>query len=66
MNIGRIRNGAILISAGVVLLFNTMDYLSWSVWFRIFSLWPVILVAIGIELLFKRTLLSFLTLISPP
>ena len=65
MNIGRIRNGAILISAGVVLLFNTMDYLSWSVWFRIFSLWPVILVAIGIELLFKRTLLSFLTLISP-
>jgi hypothetical protein len=65
MNIGRIRNGAILISAGVVLLLNTMDYLSWSVWFRILSLWPVILVAIGIELLFKKTHLSFLTLISP-
>ena len=65
MNIGRIRNGAILISAGVVLLLNTMDHLSWSVWFRIFSLWPVILVAIGIELLFKKTRLSFLTLISP-
>jgi len=65
MNIGRIRNGAILISAGVVLLLNTMDYLSWSVWFRILSLWPVILVAIGIELLFKKTRLSFLTLISP-
>ena len=65
MNIGRIRNGAILISAGVVLLLNTMDYLSWSVWFRILSLWPVILVAIGIELLFKKSRLSFLTLISP-
>ncbi|UCB51894.1 MAG: hypothetical protein JSV10_07860 [Candidatus Zixiibacteriota bacterium] len=65
MNIGRIRNGAILISAGVILLLNTMDHLSWSVWFRIFSLWPVILVAIGIELLFKKTRLSFLTLISP-
>jgi hypothetical protein len=65
MNIGRIRNGAILISAGVILLLNTMDYLSWSVWFRILSLWPVILVAIGIELLFKKTRLSFLTLLSP-
>jgi hypothetical protein len=52
MNIGRIRNGAILISAGVVLLLNTMDHLSWAVWFRIFSLWPVLLIAIGIELLF--------------
>jgi hypothetical protein len=65
MNIGRIRNGTILISAGVVLLLNTTDHLFWSVWFRIFSLWPVILVAIGIELLFKKTRLSFLTLISP-
>ncbi|MGB7061876.1 MAG: DUF5668 domain-containing protein [Candidatus Zixiibacteriota bacterium] len=65
MDIRRIRNGAILISAGVVLLLNTMDHLSWSVWFRIFSLWPMALIAIGIELLLKKTLLSFLTIISP-
>jgi hypothetical protein len=65
MDIRRIRNGAILISAGVVLLLNTMDHLSWSVWFRIFSLWPVALIAIGIELLLKKTRLSFLTIISP-
>lgn len=65
MKIGRIRDGAILISVGVVLLLNTMDHLSWSVWFRIFSLWPVVLIAIGIELLFKKTRLSFLAIISP-
>ena len=65
MNIGRIRNGAILISVGVVLLLNTTGYLSWSVWLRIFSLWPVALIAIGIELLLKKTRLSFLTILSP-
>jgi len=65
MNIGRIRNGAILISAGVILLLNTTNHLSWSVWLRIFSLWPVALIAIGIELLLKKTRLSFLTILSP-
>lgn len=65
MNIGRIRNGAILISAGVVLLMNTTGGLSWSVWPRIFSLWPVALIAVGIELLLKKTRLSFVTLLSP-
>lgn len=65
MNIGRMRNGAILISAGVVLLLNTTGYLFWSVWLRIFSLWPIALIAIGIELLFKKTRLSFLTILSP-
>jgi hypothetical protein len=65
MNIGRIRNGAILISAGVVLLFNTTGHIPWSVWLRIFSLWPVALIAIGIELLLKKTKLSFITVLSP-
>jgi len=65
MNIGRMRNGAILTSAGVVLLLNTTGYLFWSVWFRIFSLWPVVLIAIGIELLFKKTRFSFLSILSP-
>jgi len=65
MNIGRIRNGAILIAAGVVLLLNTTGYLFWSVWLRIFSLWPIALIAIGIELLFKKTRLSFITILSP-
>jgi len=65
MEIGRVRNGAIFISAGVVLLLNTTGYLSWTVWANILSLWPVALIAIGIELLFKKTRLSFITLLSP-
>ncbi len=65
MHIGRIRNGAILISIGVVLLLNTTGQLSWMVWWRILSLWPIALVAIGVELLFKKTSLSVFSLLSP-
>jgi len=65
MHIARLRNGVILISLGVVFLLNTTGHLPWTVWPRIFSLWPLALVAIGIELLFKKTHLSFLAIISP-
>ena len=65
MNLGRIRSGAILLSAGVVLLLNTTGHTPWPVWLKIFSLWPVALIAIGIELLFKKSKLSFVGLLSP-
>lgn len=65
MNISRIRNGVLFISVGIVLLLNNLDYVSWSVWAKILSLWPVLLIAIGIELILKKTFLSFLTILSP-
>jgi hypothetical protein len=65
MKIARIRNGVILISVGVVFLLNNLGHVPWAVWFRILSLWPIILVALGIELIFKRTRLAFLTILSP-
>jgi hypothetical protein len=65
MKIARIRNGVILISVGLVFLLNNMGYVPWAVWFRILSLWPIILVALGIEIVFKKTRLSFLTILSP-
>jgi hypothetical protein len=65
MNIARVRTGVIFICCGIVLLLNTLDYVSWSVWFKILSLWPVLLIAIGIELIFRKTFLSFLTILSP-
>jgi len=65
MNIARIRTGVIFICCGIVLLLNTLDYVSWSVWFKILSLWPVLIIAIGIELIFRKTFLSFLAILSP-
>lgn len=65
MRIGKIRNGVILISVGIVFLLNNLGSLPWAVWMRILSLWPVILIAIGIEKIFAKTRLSFLTVLSP-
>jgi len=47
----RVAEGVGSIAVGLVLLGNTLGYLSWGVWITIFSLWPLLLVAIGIELL---------------
>lgn len=65
MRIGRIRNGVILISIGIVFLLNNLGYVPGVVWLRIFSFWPVILIAIGVEKIFGKTRLSFLTVLSP-
>ena len=65
MKIAKIRNGVILISLGIVFLLNNLGYVPWSVWFRILFLWPIILIAIGIEIIFRKTRLSFLTILSP-
>ncbi len=65
MKIAKIRNGVILISLGIVFLLNNLGYVPWSVWFNILSLWPIILIAIGTEIIFKRTRLSFFTILSP-
>jgi len=47
----RVAEGIGSIALGLVLLGNTLGYLSWGVWITIVSLWPLLLVAIGIELL---------------
>ena len=44
----------ILIGLGVVFLLNNLGILSWSIWTVIFRLWPVLLVAAGLDLLLGR------------
>jgi len=43
----------ILIGIGVIMLLNNLGYLNWSVW-DILNLWPILLVAAGLELLVGR------------
>lgn len=43
----------ILIGVGIILLLNNLGYLNWSFW-DILNLWPVLLVAAGLELLVGR------------
>lgn len=44
----------ILIGLGVVFLLSNLEVLPWSVWEVIFRLWPVLLVAVGLDLIFGR------------
>jgi len=48
----------LLITVGTFLLLRNLDVVSWRGWGRLWQLWPLILVALGIDLIFKeRTLL---------
>lgn len=44
----------LLISAGVVFLLNNVGVLPWSVWALLGRLWPLVLIAIGIDLIIGR------------
>lgn len=44
----------LLIGVGVVLLLNTLGIVEWSIWWSILRLWPVLLIAAGLDLLLGR------------
>jgi hypothetical protein len=44
----------ILIGLGVIFLLNNMGILAWSIWDAILRLWPLLLVAVGVDLLIGR------------
>lgn len=44
----------ILISLGVIFLLNNLGVLGWGVWDLLFRLWPLLLIAIGLDILIGR------------
>jgi hypothetical protein len=48
----------ILIGAGAILLLNTTGLVDWDIWAVMWRLWPVILIAIGLDILFGRRSLA--------
>ncbi len=65
MRASKVRTGLLLIGTGLILLGNTLGYLNWFVWKDLLRLWPVLLIAIGAEMIFKRSKLPALAYISP-
>jgi len=57
--------GVIILLIGLILLANNFGFLSWGVWYELWRLWPLILIAIGLDLLLKGTSLSFLRILPP-
>ena len=44
----------LLISAGILFLLNNLGVIGWDVWRSLINLWPILLIAIGLELLIGR------------
>ena len=44
----------LLILIGGILLLNVLGVLDWSIWWSLLRLWPVLLIAAGLELLLGR------------
>ncbi len=65
MRVSSIRWGIVWIGIGFLFLAINFEVLDSLVFPRLFSLWPVLLIAVGVELIFRRTRLYFLALISP-
>ncbi len=66
MTPARLRWGLLFVLVGVLLLLNNAGYLSWDYWWDIIRLyWPVILIAIGIEMIFHKTRLKIIAYIMP-
>lgn len=51
MTAKRLATGLTVVTVGLILLANTMGYLPWESWWNILVLWPLLIVAAGIDIL---------------
>jgi len=65
MRVSSLRWGIILTGIGLFFLGINFGYLSYYVWVELLALWPILLIAIGLELTFRRSKLSYIGFISP-
>src|SRR5690606_24015295 len=56
VDMGRYWSAILLIGAGIVVLLNNFEILPWTVWTLFLQFWPIILIAIGLDLVFRRYL----------
>lgn len=62
--IKRVFSGIGSVVAGAILLCNSFGVIEWSVWLNVLSLWPLLIVALGIELLGKGLKLDWVRALS--
>lgn len=61
---GGIVGPVLLIGAGLMFLLNNLGVLSWDVWGELLRLWPLLLIAVGLDLLIgRRSLLGSLLVV---
>jgi len=61
----KISNGLYMLLFGFVFLWITLGFIQFNILFQFLRLWPLFFVVVGIEVIFKRTKISFLKVLSP-
>ncbi|KAF0207895.1 MAG: DUF5668 domain-containing protein [Actinomycetota bacterium] len=64
MELKRAAEGLTLVAVGLILLGNTLGMIPWGVWWNILSLWPILLVAAGVDIIGRGTDNSWLRVLS--
>lgn len=65
MTPARLRWGLIFVAVGVALLLTNADVLDYEYWMELLALWPLILIAIGLEKIFLHSKLRFISYLAP-
>ncbi len=55
MNAGKVNFGLLLIIIGLAAFAVNVDLMDWYVYIDLLDLWPVLLIALGIQMIFRRT-----------
>ncbi|MCK4918819.1 MAG: hypothetical protein KAS01_00350 [Candidatus Pacebacteria bacterium] len=61
----KISSGLYMLLFGFVFLWITLGFIQFNILFQFLRLWPLFFVVVGIEVIFKRTKIAFLKVLSP-
>lgn len=61
----KLSSGLYILLFGFVFLWITLGFIQFNILFQFLRLWPLFFVVVGIEVIFKRTKISFLKVLSP-
>ncbi|PKQ38086.1 MAG: hypothetical protein CVT59_02330 [Actinobacteria bacterium HGW-Actinobacteria-1] len=64
MELKRIAEGLTVIAIGLIFLGNTFGVIPWGVWWNVFTLWPLLLIAAGIDVIGRGTDNTWLRVLS--
>lgn len=64
MDAKRAAEGLTIIAVGLILLGNTFGVVPWGVWWNILSLWPLLIIAAGVDIIGRGAKNSWLRVIS--
>lgn len=60
MKANKLIKGLTFLLLGIILLANTLQILDWSIWSNVFTLWPLLVISVGLSLIFRGKSLSFM------